>query len=79
LGSPIAQETLDTQRGGRLELNVQETQATLEGNKAINTVNGSNIIKDSAFSNAAGLPIAVQNTGNNVIIQNAVILNLDVR
>jgi hypothetical protein len=79
LGSPIQEQALDQQRGGessRLELNWQETNGTVEGNRAINTSNGPNSISDGAFSHASGLPIAVQNSGNNVLIQNSVILNL---
>jgi hypothetical protein len=81
LGSPIAQAALDDWRAGdgRLEFNLQETNATLRDNAAIQTTTGANTISDGAFSHASGLPVAVQNSGNNVIIQNAVILNLNVQ
>jgi hypothetical protein len=81
LGAPIAQGTLDERRAGdgRLQFNVQENSANLNDNSVERTLTGSNIIKDGAFSNNAGLPLAVQNTGNNVIIQNAFILNIEVR
>jgi hypothetical protein len=80
-GSPIAHAALDERRAGdgRLEFNLQETNATLRDNTAIHTTNGANTISDGAFSHASGLPAAVQNSGNNVIIQNAVILNLNVQ
>lgn len=79
-GAPLAQEALETQRGqSGLEFNLQETKAVVAGNKAINTDTGSNFIKDNAFRDAGGLPIAIQNTGNNVSVQNAIIFNLDIR
>jgi len=49
------------------------------GNKIDNsgTINtGWNIVKDNAFSNASGIASLIQNTGNQVIIQNSLILNL---
>jgi hypothetical protein len=39
-------------------------------------VSGGNFISDSAFSHASGLPVAIQNSGNNVSIQNAYIVNI---
>jgi hypothetical protein len=77
----MTRQALDDRRArdGRLELNLQQTNATLQDNVAINTSNGANTISEGAFSYASGLPVAVQNSGNNVIIQNAVILNLNVR
>jgi hypothetical protein len=80
-GAPVSVQALDEQRGGEahLELNLQETRATVQGNQAINSVTGSNFIKDDAFRDSGGLPIAIQNTGNNVSVQNAIIFNLDVR
>lgn len=82
LGAPIAAQALDQYRGrekSTLEMNWQESNGTVEGNQAINSVNGANIIRDGAFSHANGLPITVQNSGNNVLIQNSVILNLEMQ
>lgn len=82
LGTALAAEALEQQRGRETrhtEINWQETNGSVEGNRAIANVNGSNYIRDGAFSSASGLPITVQNTGNNVLIQNSVILNLDMR
>jgi hypothetical protein len=81
LGTPLPQETLQQRRAGQagLELNVQETTATLNGNRAIHNVTGDNYIGGGSFAGANGFPVAVQNSGNNVIVQNAFIINLDVR
>ncbi|MBB3221172.1 hypothetical protein [Pseudoduganella umbonata] len=49
---------------------------TVGNNAASNVVTGSNIITDGAFSNASGLPMVIQNSGANVLIQNATIVNV---
>jgi hypothetical protein len=49
---------------------------TTAGNTAIDVATGTNTISAGAFSNMSGLPLVVQNSGANVLIQNAVILNL---
>ena len=81
LGTPLPQEILLERRAGQasLELNVQETTATLNGNQALNNVTGDNYMGGGAFAGANGFPVAVQNSGNNVIVQNAFIINLDVK
>lgn len=78
---PLAQ--LDTQRGGAdpspLTFNTVELNAKLFNNSAIGTVSGNNSISDNAFSGASGLPTVIQNSGNNVIIQNGTTLNLTLK
>lgn len=49
---------------------------TVGNNTATNVVTGSNIISEGAFSNASGLPMVIQNSGANVLIQNATIVNV---
>jgi hypothetical protein len=69
-------------RGGAelqpVNLNVNQNNSTgsVSGNVATNLTTGTNNISDSAFSNSAGVPVVIQNTGNNVLIQNSTILNL---
>jgi hypothetical protein len=80
LGAPLTAEVLDQQRAGaELHLNLMDVKAHLDDNQAINTLNGSNYIAGGALSNSSGLPVAVQNSGNNVIIQNSFILNMNVK
>jgi hypothetical protein len=38
--------------------------------------NGNNIVGEHAFSGVDGIPTVVQNSGNNVIIQNSTIVNM---
>lgn len=70
-------ESLAEARGGAdLSVNENNLDATMEGNVASNLSTGNNTITESAFSNATGIPMVIQNSGNNVIIQNSTILNL---
>lgn len=73
----VAAEKLDGVRGGaELVVNDMRLHGTVGDNAAVNTFSGSNIVSDGSFSNAAGLPTVIQNSGNNVLIQNATILNV---
>ena len=69
--------TLDTLRGGRVQVrNDMTLTGTTAGNTARNVNTGSNDIGSGAFSSMSGIPVVIQNSGANVLIQNAVILNL---
>ena len=77
LGKPVASAALDRERGGKnTVINKMQVDGSVHDNSAINTVSGSNFISESAFSHASGLPVAIQNSGNNVSIQNAYIVNI---
>jgi hypothetical protein len=56
------------------------TEAVLGGtvgsNTALNTVSGNNIIDSGSFTNTQGLPVVIQNSGSNVLIQSATTINL---
>ncbi|MCA3235827.1 MAG: hypothetical protein INH06_26555, partial [Cupriavidus sp.] len=72
-----ATEKLDDVRGGaEVVVNDMRLHGTVGDNAAINTFSGNNIVSEGSFSNAAGLPTVIQNSGNNVLIQNATILNV---
>lgn len=80
LGKPIEKHVLDAKRGRQQTvINTMETDARLHDNRAVDTVSGGNFIGDNAFSASSGLPVAIQNSGNNVIIQNSFILNMDMK
>jgi hypothetical protein len=75
--SAVATEKLDDVRGGaEVVVNDMRLHGTVGDNAAINTFSGNNIVSEGSFSNAAGLPTVIQNSGNNVLIQNATILNV---
>jgi hypothetical protein len=66
----------DYRGGSGLVYNDMKLAGTTAGNTAIDVATGTNTISAGAFSNISGLPLVVQNSGANVLIQNAVILNL---
>ena len=77
LGAPVAEQTLNTYRGGHVfQLSEANLSAQMSDNQASSNITGSNIVSSQAFSGSTGIPTVIQNSGNNVIIQNATILNL---
>jgi hypothetical protein len=80
LGAAMSPKALATQRGGQaVTVNVNDLDGKLHDNSAINTISGNNYITQDAFSHSSGLPVAIQNSGNNVLIQNSFILNLEMK
>jgi hypothetical protein len=77
LGTALSEVDLDANRGGQvLQISENQLDAQLHDNSAAFTATGSNIVTNGAFTGATGFPTVIQNSGNNVIIQNATILNL---
>lgn len=80
----IREDQLDSERAkayievDRVVINDQELNGTVSNNSAINTVSGDNNISGTAFESTSGFVNSVQNTGNNVLIQNATIVNIEV-
>ncbi|MEM5429586.1 hypothetical protein [Cupriavidus oxalaticus] len=71
---------LDDIRGGaEVTVNDMRLHGTVAENAAWDVVTGTNRITEGAFANAAGIPTAIQNSGNNVLIQNATIVNVQFR
>jgi hypothetical protein len=68
---------LSNARGGAdTHLNQNTSTGAVSGNVASQLTTGSNTISEGSFSNTSGIPIVIQNSGNNVLIQNSTILNL---
>ncbi|MBY4947187.1 hypothetical protein K6V92_11225 [Cupriavidus respiraculi] len=79
-GKPVDGNRLDDIRGGaEVVVNDMRLSGTVADNYANRIVTGTNAISDGAFSNSAGLPTVIQNSGANVLIQNATILNVQFR
>ncbi len=78
----VSLDELDEVRGmGGIDstvLNTMNVKATLTGNTANNNVTGTNIIDTSAFSGANGMFSVIQNSGNNVVIQDSTIVNVTI-
>lgn len=75
-------EELDHSRGREginlTALNNMNLQATVSGNQAINNVSGYNVIDRGAFAEASGITSVIQNSGNNVVIQDSTIVNVTI-
>lgn len=76
-GKLLDGSALDSRRGGN-GVNDMKLSGVVADNRAINVTTGSNLVTEGAFTNASGLPMLIQNTGNNVLIQNATIVNVQV-
>jgi len=76
---PLDLKVLARRRGGTDVFNDMQLKGVVADNRAINVTTGGNFITDGAFAGTTGLPMVVQNSGNNVLIQNATIVNVQVK
>jgi hypothetical protein len=82
--TPVSTETLDELSGkaqlqvDKIQINDQDLNGVLTDNVAIGNQTGQNIIAEGAYTDSAGFMTTIQNTGNNVLIQNATIINVTV-
>jgi hypothetical protein len=68
---------LEQSRGGAAETkNDMKLDGVVTGNSATNVSTGANTIDSGAFSNMSGIPVVIQNSGANVLIQSATIINV---
>ena len=80
LGRAAGASALDQARGGTETVsNEARLSGFVTGNSASYVSTGANTIDGAAFANASGIPIVIQNSGANVLIQNATIINLQLR
>ena len=80
LGRAAGASVLDQARGGTDTItNEARLSGFVTGNSASYVSTGANTIDGAAFANASGIPIVIQNSGANVLIQNATIINLQLR
>jgi hypothetical protein len=76
-GVAVSVAKLEAYRGGfDLVKNDMQLSGSVANNSTYNVVSGSNLITQGSFANANGFPTVVQNSGSNVLIQNATIINL---
>ncbi|AXK73129.1 hypothetical protein DWG18_13130 [Lysobacter sp. TY2-98] len=78
-------DALDDLRGGTdikdsfnvtTTTNTADNDGNVSGNTAQNTVSGVNLVDGGSFGNAAGLNTVIQNSGNNVLIQNSTVVSI---
>jgi hypothetical protein len=78
-GRALDAKALSAQRGGTEVLNDMTLKGVVADTRASNLNTGNNVISDGAFTGTVGLPMVIQNSGNGVLIQNATIINLQVK
>jgi len=70
-------DRLDHERGrADTVLNDTKLNGDVANNSATNVTTGSNTIDAGSFANMSGIPVVIQNSGANVLIQNATVINL---
>lgn len=80
LGTPAQEARLSRSRGGTDTVSNDATlTATVTNNTATRVVTGSNTIDGGSFANMTGLPMVIQNSGANVLIQSATVINLQLK
>ncbi|WP_210543580.1 hypothetical protein [Rhodoferax sp. PAMC 29310] len=76
-GVAVSVTTLAGARGGfDVVKNDMQLSGTVANNSALNVLSGSNLITNGSFANSSGFSTVVQNSGSNVLIQSATIINL---
>lgn len=78
-GKRVSDRALAGQRGGTEPASTAALQGAVTGNQAVNVTTGGNTISGGAFAGAAGVPVVIQNSGNNVLVQSSVIVNLQLK
>ena len=76
-GARVPADSLATLRGGDGSIdNRNNVNGRVTDNVADGVVSGNNTLGDNAFSGASGISTVIQNTGSNVLIQNAMIVTV---
>jgi len=76
----VSDDLLAGQRGKALiPTNTNNLDGAVYANTATDLVTGYNLVDGGSLANNAGLSTMIQNSGNNVLIQNAVILNIQMK
>lgn len=82
-GWALTEDELDAERGGETPLPTpfepSRVGGTVEGNVVYSATTGTNLVTEGAFSGAAGFTTVIQNSGNNVLIQDSTVINVIVR
>lgn len=78
----VLSDELDNARGregvNMTTLNNMNVRTTLSGNHANNNTNGYNVIDQGSFAQASGITSVIQNSGNNVVIQDSTMVNVTI-
>ena len=75
-GLGVDNATLANLSGGTQVIQNTTLTGTVTNDSADHVVSGDNVITGGSFSGAAGIPTVIQNSGSNVLIQSATVLNV---
>ncbi|CAG7855877.1 hypothetical protein MCAMS1_00171 [biofilm metagenome] len=64
-------------QGGGIASNAQVNNNAINLGSGASLVNGNNVIGDHALDNVNGIATVIQNSGNNVAIQNNILVNVN--
>ena len=76
---PVDAKGLARNRAGASVANEMLLKGVVADNRTSNLTTGANVIADGAFTGTVGFPMVIQNSGNSVLIQNATIVNVQVK
>jgi hypothetical protein len=76
IGQGVDNATLDGMSGGTMVTQNTTLTGTVSNDSADQVNGGANVLTGGSFGGAAGIPVVVQNSGSNVLIQNAVVINV---
>ena len=80
LGMAVSAVQLNAERGKADTVSYEASLGgVVSGNSASNVATGANRIDAGSFADMVGLPVVIQNTGANVLIQNSTIVNVQFR
>ena len=77
LGQAVDGTTLSNASGGTLVAQNTTLTGTQSNDSADHIASGYNLITGNSFAGEAGIPVVIQNSGSNVLIQNATVLNVE--
>lgn len=77
----LPSEALEPLRGGAESSTYSKNilNGAVSDNQAANLITGGNLVSDGSFAGASGFATVIQNSGNNVLIQNSTIVNVQVK
>ncbi|WP_019464146.1 hypothetical protein [Dyella japonica] len=77
LGSGVDNATLAGMSGGTLIAQNTSLNGTVTNDSADHVISGANVINGGAFNGEVGIPVVIQNSGSNVLIQNATVISVE--
>jgi hypothetical protein len=77
LGESVDSATLASLSGGTMVVQNTNLSGNVSDNSADHVITGDNVITGGSMAGATGFPTVIQNSGNNVLIQNATVLSVE--